>query len=120
MCGRFAITLPPEAVRAFFDYVEQPNFPQRYNIAPTQPIPIVFARAHTHGAERHFQLVRWGFIPGFVKDPKDFPLLINARAEGIEQKPSFRAALKRRRCLVIGTASMNGAGGRKRAQSSPI
>ena len=101
MCGRFAITLPPEAVRAFFDYIEQPNFPPRYNIAPTQPIPIVIARAHTHGAERHFLLARWGFLPSFVKDPKEFPLLINARAEGIEQKPSFRAAIKRRRCLVI-------------------
>ena len=101
MCGRFAITLPPEAVRAFFDYVEQPNFPPRYNIAPTQPIPIVVAQAHTHGAERHFQLVRWGFLPGFVKDPKDFPLLINARGETLAEKPSFRAALKRRRCLVI-------------------
>ena len=43
MCGRYAITLPPEAVRAFFAYVEQPNFPPRYNIAPTQPIPIVIA-----------------------------------------------------------------------------
>ena len=101
MCGRFAITLPPEAVRAFFDYVEQPNFPPRYNIAPTQPIPIVVARAHTQGAERHFLLARWGLLPGFVKNPKEFPLIINARAEGIEQKPSFRAAIKRRRCLVI-------------------
>jgi putative SOS response-associated peptidase YedK len=101
MCGRFAITLPPEAVRAFFAYVEQPNFPPRYNIAPTQPIPIVFAGAYTGGAERHFLLVRWGFLPGFVKEPKSFPLLINARAEGIEQKASFRAALRRRRCLVI-------------------
>ena len=101
MCGRFAITLPPEAVRAFFDYVEQPNFPPRYNIAPTQPIPIVVARAHTRGAEKHFLLARWGFLPGFVKNPKEFPLIINARAEGIEQKASFRAAIKRRRCLVI-------------------
>ena len=101
MCGRFAITLPPEAVRAFFDYVEQPNFPPRYNIAPTQPIPIVVARAHTQGAERHFLLARWGLLPGFVKNPKEFPLIITARAEGIEQKPSFRAAIKRRRCLVI-------------------
>ena len=101
MCGRFAITLPPEAVRAFFDYVEQPNFPPRYNIAPTQPIPIVFARAHTGGAERHFLLTRWGFLPGFVKDAKTFPLLINARAEGVGEKASFRAALRRRRCLVI-------------------
>lgn len=101
MCGRFAITLPPEAVRAFFAYVEQPNFPPRYNIAPTQPIPIVVAGPHTHGAERHFMLVRWGFLPGFVKDPKDFPLLINARGETLAEKPSFRAALKRRRCLFI-------------------
>jgi putative SOS response-associated peptidase YedK len=101
MCGRFAITLPPEAVRAFFAYAEQPNFPPRYNIAPTQPIPLVLARAHTGGRERHFLLARWGFLPGFVKDPKDFPLLINARAETLATKPSFRAALKRRRCLVI-------------------
>ncbi len=101
MCGRFAITLPPEAVRAFFAYVEQPNFPPRYNVAPTQPIPLVAARAHTGGRERHFLLARWGFLPGFVKDPKTFPLLINARAETLGQKPSFRAALRRRRCLVI-------------------
>lgn len=101
MCGRYAITLPPEAVRAFFAYLEQPNFPPRYNIAPTQPIPIVIAGPHTGGRERHFLLVRWGFLPGFVKDPKEFPLLINARAETLAQKPSFRAALKRRRCLVI-------------------
>jgi putative SOS response-associated peptidase YedK len=97
MCGRFAMTLPPEAVRAFFAYVEQPNFPPRYNIAPTQPIPLVAAR----GGERHFMLARWGFLPGFVKDPKDFPLLINARAETLAEKPSFRAALRRRRCLIV-------------------
>jgi putative SOS response-associated peptidase YedK len=101
MCGRYAITLPPEAIRALFGYLEQPNFPPRYNIAPTQPIPVVTAGAHTGGRERHFLLVRWGFLPGFVKDPKTFPLLINARAETLAQKPSFRAALKRRRCLVI-------------------
>lgn len=101
MCGRFAVTLPPEAVRAFFAYAEQPNFPPRYNIAPTQPIPIVMARAHTGGRERHFRLARWGFLPAFVKDPREFPLIINARAETLAQKPSFRAALKRRRCLVI-------------------
>jgi putative SOS response-associated peptidase YedK len=101
MCGRYAITLPPEAVRAFFNYVEQPNFPPRYNIAPTQPIPIVAAREYTGGAERHFHLVRWGFLPAFVKDAKTFPLIINAHAEGIAEKASFRAAFKRRRCLVV-------------------
>jgi putative SOS response-associated peptidase YedK len=101
MCGRYAITLPPEAVRAFFAYVENPNFPPRYNIAPTQPIPVVTAGAHSAGRERHFVLVRWGFLPGFVKDPKAFPLLINARAETVAEKASFRAALQRRRCVVI-------------------
>jgi putative SOS response-associated peptidase YedK len=101
MCGRFAITLPPEAVRGFFAYIEQPNFPPRYNIAPTQPIPIVTAQAHSGGALRHFTLMRWGFLPGFVKDPKAFPLIINARVESILDKASFRAAVKRRRCLVI-------------------
>ena len=92
MCGRFAITLPPEAVRGFFAYVEQPNFPPRYNIAPTQPIPIVAAQPHTGGKTRHFTLMRWGFLPGFVKNPKEFPLIINARAETIFEKASFRAA----------------------------
>jgi putative SOS response-associated peptidase YedK len=101
MCGRYAITLPPEAVRAYFRYLETPNFPPRFNVAPTQPIPIVLAEPHSGGNRRHFQLVRWGFLPGFVKDPKAFPLIINARAETLADKASYRAALKRRRCLVI-------------------
>jgi putative SOS response-associated peptidase YedK len=101
MCGRYAITLPPEAVRAYFAYGETPNFPPRYNIAPTQPIPVVTADPYSAGAVRHFRLMRWGFLPGFVKDPKGFPLIINARAETMAEKASFRAALKRRRCLVI-------------------
>ncbi len=100
MCGRFAITSPPEAVRAFFRYAEQPNFPPRYNIAPTQPIPIISARREAGGVARHFHLARWGFLPGFVKDPQKFPLIINGRAETLGEKPSFRAALRRRRCLV--------------------
>ena len=105
MCGRFAITLPPEAVRAFFQYVEQPNFPPRANIAPTQPIPIIRLERTPDGAKsRHFVLVRWGFLPGFVKDPKDFPLVINARSETAAEKPSFRNALKRRRCIIAADA----------------
>lgn len=105
MCGRFAITLPPDAVRAFFQYVEQPNFPPRTNIAPTQPVPIVRLETQPDGATaRHFVLVRWGFLPSFVKDPKDFPLVINARAESVATKPSFRNAIKRRRCIFIADA----------------
>ena len=94
MCGRYALTLPPEAVRAFFGYAEQPNFPPRYNIAPTQPVPVVTL---DNGARR-FTLMRWGFIPGWVKDLKAWPLVINVRSETAREKPAFRAAMTRRRC----------------------
>lgn len=96
MCGRFVITSPPEALRQAFGYAEQPNFPARYNIAPTQPIPVIMANA----AGRHFHLMRWGLIPAWVKDPKGFALLINARSETLRDKPAFKNALKRRRCII--------------------
>jgi len=101
MCGRYAITLPPEAVRSYFAYSDTPNFPPRFNIAPTQPIPVLVADRASGGMARRFRLMRWGFLPGFVKDPKQFPLLINARAEAIANKASFRPALMCRRCIVI-------------------
>ncbi len=100
MCGRFAITMPPDAMRRLFDYQEHPSFPPRYNIAPTQPIPIVRAERRAASTIRRFALVRWGFIPAFARDPKAFPLLFNARCEGLDVKPSFRNAVRRRRCLV--------------------
>jgi putative SOS response-associated peptidase YedK len=96
MCGRYAITLPPDAMQAMFRYGDRPNFPPRYNIAPTQPVPVV----RIHDGQRQFILMRWGFIPGWVKDPKSFPLVINIRGESAHEKPSFRAALTRRRCLM--------------------
>lgn len=96
MCGRYTLTMTPEELKRLFRYLETPNFPPRYNVAPTQPIPIVRA---DHG-ERHFVLVRWGLIPGWVKDPASFTLLINARSETAAEKPAFRSAMKYRRCLV--------------------
>lgn len=96
MCGRYAIKTIPEAMQAAFGYEERPNFPPRYNIAPTQPVPVVTL---DHG-RRRFVLMRWGFIPGWVKDPKDFPLVINVRSETARDKPSFRAAFTRRRALM--------------------
>jgi putative SOS response-associated peptidase YedK len=88
-------------LRGFFGYSETPEFPPRYNIAPTQPIAIVTAAAHSHGRRRHFTLMRWGFLPAFVKDPETFSLIIHARAETLIERASFRAAVRRRRCLVI-------------------
>ncbi len=96
MCGRYVITSSPEAFRALFRYPEQPNFPPRYNVAPTQPIPVV----RLNEGARQFVLMRWGLLPSWVKDPKTFTLLINARGESAAQKPAFRAAMKRRRCLI--------------------
>jgi len=96
MCGRYAITSAPEAIRRLFGYEEQPNFPPRYNVAPTQPVPIV----RLFEGKRRFALVRWGFIPAWVKDPRSFSLLINARGESLNDKPAFRAAMRYRRCLV--------------------
>jgi putative SOS response-associated peptidase YedK len=95
MCGRYAITTAPEAIRALFGYAEQPNFPPRFNIAPTQPVPIV----RLVEGQRSFALVRWGLIPAWVKDPRNFSLLINARGESMLDKPAFRNAMRRRRCL---------------------
>ena len=65
----------PEAIRRLFGYPEQPNFPPRYNVAPPQPVPIV----RIVEGQRQFALVRWGLIPPWVKDPRKFALLINAR-----------------------------------------
>jgi putative SOS response-associated peptidase YedK len=95
MCGRYCITSAPEAIRRLFRYRAQPNFPPRYNVAPTQPVPIV----RLSQGEREFALVRWGLIPAWVQDPKGFSLLINARGESVNDKPAFRNAMKRRRCL---------------------
>ncbi len=127
MCSRYSLTSPPEAVRRLFGYRNSANFPPRYNIAPSQPVAIV--RESVGGpregegekgadgerergghrvregerepaSERELALVRWGLIPHWVKDPDNFTMLINARAETVREKPSFRAAMRYRRCLV--------------------
>jgi putative SOS response-associated peptidase YedK len=112
MCGRYMVISSPEAFRRLFGYVEQPNFPPRYNVAPTQPIPVV----RIVEGRRQFALVRWGLIPPWVKDPRKFTLLVNARAESVNDKPAFRNPMRRRRCLVPadGFYDWKVEGGRKR------
>jgi putative SOS response-associated peptidase YedK len=97
MCSRYSLTSPAEAVRALFKVSGTEVFPPRYNIAPTQPAHIV--RTGTNG-ERELTLVRWGLIPSWVKDPNTFTTLLNARADTVLEKPSFKNAMKYRRCLV--------------------
>ncbi len=97
MCGRFTLT-QPEAIAPAFAVMVEPLPPPRYNIAPAQPIGVVVAGEH--GRSRQFRLMQWGLIPAWAKDPKPGQRLINARAETAADKPSFRAAFARRRCLI--------------------
>lgn len=98
MCGRFILTASEPALREHLGYGDSDagDFPPRYNIAPTQPICVV----REENGVRRLALMRWGLVPAWVKDPRTFPLLINARAEEITEKPAFRNAVRYRRCLV--------------------
>ena len=104
MCGRFALTAPPDQTAAFLGLADLEAFPARYNIAPTQPILMALAgfprEPGSNLPDREALLVRWGFIPTWVKDTKAFPLLINARSETAADKASFRTAMRHRRALV--------------------
>ena len=104
MCGRYALTATPEDILQFLSVIDIEDFPPRYNIAPTQPILVVAASEReapgSNLPARRALLARWGFIPGWVKDMRDFPLLINARAETAMEKASFRAAMRHRRILI--------------------
>jgi putative SOS response-associated peptidase YedK len=95
MCGRFALTMSPEELQALMGYLDEVDFPPRYNIAPTQPVAVV----RLERGERRFALMRWGLVPAWVREPQNFSLLFNARSEGALEKASFRAALRYRRCL---------------------
>ena len=97
MCGRFSLTASPEELVELFDLLELGAFPPRYNIAPTQPILTIGINA---AGGRAAELVRWGLIPHWVKDPNDFSLIINARSETAATKASFKTALRHRRVLI--------------------
>lgn len=95
MCGRYSITSPVEALRRMFGFQALPNLAPNYNVAPTNAVPIV----HNDMGQSVLDFARWGLIPSWAKEIGSKPL-INARAETVEEKPSFRAPFKRRRCLV--------------------
>jgi putative SOS response-associated peptidase YedK len=99
MCGRYASFLPAEALRALFQTVNAtPNLEPTWNMAPTRDAPVV--RLHPETRARHLDLLRWGLVPHWAKDPKSVRQPINARAETVATAPMFRDALARRRCLV--------------------
>ena len=102
MCGRFTQTQSGKAVAAAFDLPEVPTLEPRYNIAPSQPVLAVTAADALNGAsQRELRAFQWGLVPSWAKDPKIGNRMINARSETVAEKPSFRAAFKRRRCLIV-------------------
>lgn len=111
MCGRFTLTDPDQELAVQFNLPEIPDMQPRYNIAPTQPVAAVRAvpqsqeasSAPSRGSQgvRELALLHWGLIPFWAKDPKIGARMINARSETAAEKPAFRAAFRRRRCLVV-------------------
>jgi putative SOS response-associated peptidase YedK len=99
MCGRYTLTSSPETVAALFDLDVVPDYLPRYNVCPTQDAPVV--RVLEPGAGRRLDLVRWGLVPFWADDPSIGNRMINARAETAADKPAFRDAFRRRRCLVV-------------------
>ena len=99
MCGRFALKTPPRSIQAHFSLPEAFNLSPRYNISPSQKIAVV-----RHLPDKNFRqldMLHWGLVPHWSKDIKIGYKMINARGETLAQKPSFRSALKKRRCLIV-------------------
>ena len=97
MCGRFTLWLQfGDLVKAFPEFEFTEELSPRYNIAPSQPVAVV-----PNDGSRRVRLFQWGLVPFWAKDPKIGYRLINARAETLAEKPAFRAAYRRRRCLIL-------------------
>lgn len=99
MCGRYRLSRRKQLVEEYFDSVsDEPDWSPRYNVAPTQPIPII--RQHPKEPVRELSLMRWGLIPSWAKAPSGAARMINARSKTASSKPAFRDSLKSRRCLI--------------------
>lgn len=96
MCGRFTLHFPVELLAEIFGLPNLPGLVPRYNIAPTQPAAVV----RNSGVTRKLDLLRWGLVPSWAKDISIGSRMINARSESLPDKPSFRNAVRFRRCIV--------------------
>jgi len=118
MCGRITLTTAPEIVAEVFGLSTVPFLSPRYNIAPSQLIPIVRLRGDPPRPE--LEAVRWGLVPTWAKDASIGHRMINARAETLAEKPAFRAAFRSRRCLVVADGFYEWRQGPQRKQPSLI
>jgi putative SOS response-associated peptidase YedK len=99
MCGRTALSTPPDDLREAFGLDESPHLTPHYNVPPSQPVAVV--RVLRNDPRRKMDTLRWGLIPAWAKDRKVGHKLTLARAETVATTPAFRDALRRRRCLVV-------------------
>jgi putative SOS response-associated peptidase YedK len=107
MCRRYRLSRRKQVVEEYFDTVSgEEDWSPRYNIAPTQPVPVI--RQHPKEPVRQLSLMRWGLIPSWSKDSSGAARMINARAETASTKPAFRDAMKTRRCLIPQMRIMSG------------
>lgn len=97
MCGRYVIAYDPQTLVSGFSLTRVQPFPKRWNVAPQSPVPVVY---ETRQGERVAELMRWGLVPSWAKDPSLGHKLNNARSDGVFDKPSFRQAVRRRRCIL--------------------
>src|SRR5687768_7630114 len=97
MCGRYSLDANPRTIAEHFELVEVPQLLPRFNVAPTQDVPTVILTAQG----RQLVPLRWGLVPSWAKDPAIGNKMINARAETVAEKPAYRSAFRRQRCLVI-------------------
>ncbi len=98
MCGRYTLKNPMDVLAEYFEVEDYPSsLTPSYNIAPTQEVAAVVEEDE----KRKLEMLRWGLIPSWAKDPAIGNKMINARAETVSEKPSFRAAFKKRRCLIV-------------------
>jgi putative SOS response-associated peptidase YedK len=105
MCGRYVIKAPVSQLATMFDLIDVPALRPRFNVAPTQSVPAV--RLKPEKKERELVLLKWGLIPSWAKDPAIGNRMINARADTVAEKPSFRSAFRRRRCLMVADGFLN-------------
>lgn len=98
MCGRYRLSRRKQLIEEYFDTTGEDDWSPRYNIAPTQPIPVI--RQHPKEPVRQLSLMKWGLIPSWAKDASGAAGMINARSETAGIKPAFRDALRLRRCLI--------------------
>ncbi len=98
MCGRYTLSSPSDDIALLFDIPELPSLPPRYNLAPTQEAAVV--RVTQPGGPRRLDLLRWGLIPYWAKEAAIGNKMINARAEGVAEKPAFKWSFQKKRCLV--------------------